>query len=559
LPKRRTRQLTREVVPITGVPYVDPGEEFIWKDPRLKIPLPTYPTIKDFKGRSFIEMMLAMNMIYDPDAKEWKFMETAEEMTARLFGYYYPTEPAALTAAGYYRARIDEYYRLMVNIAANNAGLATETTLSSIDTKVATETTLASELSRIAKLQGYDGTAWQNLLVQSAAYPNQRMAIYDGATIANVKALNLDGIDPASTGMYIAAMLHGFNGTTWDRLKSQIHIKSLLTTDTYHQNLLRNPGFETGDTTGWYGIGTGTWVVQSTTVREGSYAAQITPDAGATYRIVQSQNIPVKPVQVVKVRAELKADANITLSRIDALWYSSEANYIASSAGVNYGGNYDWTAITQEFIVPDRASYMRPQIITTSGATPGNLYVDNCHQSVLEAYEHDTKYWGGTKLTGRDISQDLAKLDVALSTLRRKDYQTVCRQRAGSLGALTEDVVYDVSGKPVCIESFSWACNNPTFIEIRITPYNADGTLGTTMRVVEKSGTTLEEIGAEEINSYYSDLFEQVIYDTTNNWFKHILRRRLHFGNGVKISAYNSDGAVAHNVAVQVLIKEETA
>jgi len=46
------------------------------------------------------------------------------------------------------------------------------------------------------------------------------------------------------------------------------------------QNLATNPGFEAGNTSGWFAFGTPTISVQTAQVHSGTYAAQVTNRSG---------------------------------------------------------------------------------------------------------------------------------------------------------------------------------------------------------------------------------------------------------------------------------------
>ena len=54
------------------------------------------------------------------------------------------------------------------------------------------------------------------------------------------------------------------------------------------QNLATNPGFETGDTTGWFAFGSPTISAQTSQVHSGSYAGLVTDRTAAWNGIAQS-------------------------------------------------------------------------------------------------------------------------------------------------------------------------------------------------------------------------------------------------------------------------------
>ena len=69
-------------------------------------------------------------------------------------------------------------------------------------------------------VRGWDGAAWQNLMVQSVDYKNLRVCVYDGGACTTVFTANLDNRSTTSGGLVTNSFLYGFDGTDWDRLRS---------------------------------------------------------------------------------------------------------------------------------------------------------------------------------------------------------------------------------------------------------------------------------------------------------------------------------------------------
>lgn len=74
-----------------------------------------------------------------------------------------------------------------------------------------------------AKVQAYDGTNWQNLLVQSADYKNLRVSVFSDNLRAQVHDGTVDGRSTANRGLITQTYLYGFNGSSWDRLRCDGH------------------------------------------------------------------------------------------------------------------------------------------------------------------------------------------------------------------------------------------------------------------------------------------------------------------------------------------------
>jgi len=96
-----------------------------------------------------------------------------------------------------------------------------------------------------AKIQAYDGTNWQNLLVQSADYKNLRVGVYSDNTQAFVASGGIDSRSNSTPGLATHCFLYGFNGSTWDRLRCD---------DDKHLKIAHGflEGYTTGTTTDSY-------------------------------------------------------------------------------------------------------------------------------------------------------------------------------------------------------------------------------------------------------------------------------------------------------------------
>jgi len=70
-------------------------------------------------------------------------------------------------------------------------------------------------------IRAYDGTNWQNLLVQNSTYHNLRVSIYSGNNRSEVFPGSIDGRSSENLGVCTQTFLYGYNGSTWDRLRTQ--------------------------------------------------------------------------------------------------------------------------------------------------------------------------------------------------------------------------------------------------------------------------------------------------------------------------------------------------
>ncbi len=68
-----------------------------------------------------------------------------------------------------------------------------------------------------------DGSLFQALLVESAANPNLRVVLYDGANILSSLQTSVDAISPSTRGLANIAFSVEFNGSTWDRVRHSLN------------------------------------------------------------------------------------------------------------------------------------------------------------------------------------------------------------------------------------------------------------------------------------------------------------------------------------------------
>jgi len=71
-----------------------------------------------------------------------------------------------------------------------------------------------------AEIMGWDGSAWQRILVESSANPNLRVAVYDGTNKMAVAAGDVGDNASMGLGSYVKAPKWAFNESRWDRWRN---------------------------------------------------------------------------------------------------------------------------------------------------------------------------------------------------------------------------------------------------------------------------------------------------------------------------------------------------
>ena len=92
---------------------------------------------------------------------------------------------------------------------------------------------------------------------------------------------------------------------------------------------------------------------------------------------------------------------------------------------------------------------------------------------------------------------------------------------------------------------------------LEIRPRLANENLSAPMQIAEKDGTGRVDYTPSNINTHKSNLFEELIYDEANNYYKVALKYALRFGNGFEIKVKNPD-SVAHNYVFESLSLRKT-
>ncbi|HXT12629.1 MAG TPA: carbohydrate binding domain-containing protein [Candidatus Angelobacter sp.] len=115
------------------------------------------------------------------------------------------------------------------------------------------------------------------------------------------------------------------------------------------QNLVTNPGFETGDTSGWFAFGPPTILAQTTQVHSGAYAAEVTNRTSTWNGIAQSFAGVLQPGQTYNVSAwvRLVAGGNQTMQLTMQKTDGSGTSYAAMASGsVSSSG---WTQLSGQY------------------------------------------------------------------------------------------------------------------------------------------------------------------------------------------------------------------
>ena len=154
------------------------------------------------------------------------------------------------------------------------------------------------------------------------------------------------------------------------------------------QNLVTNPGFETGNTTGWFAFGSPTLSVETSQVHSGTYAAQVTNRTATYMGIAQSFAGVLQAGQTYNVSAWVRLvnggnqTMQLTMQKTDG---SGTSYALITSGSVSSSA---WTQLSGQYTY------------NPSGTVSAlNFYAEVTSSSNASYYIDDVQFSGGTVVT----------------------------------------------------------------------------------------------------------------------------------------------------------------
>ena len=162
-------------------PKVVTEHEVVITDERVKLNIETAEILKHFLLEPFVTLSFNIPMAYNNKTGTYDLIEEPNEVRADNYFYYYTAEPSALTTAGWYYPRIDEYRRTLTHVAVMDqiAGTLTtdannylETHVMLIDKQIKSEYIAGSTTALTAS------TPWDTGSVDATYYSQIRGFVY---------------------------------------------------------------------------------------------------------------------------------------------------------------------------------------------------------------------------------------------------------------------------------------------------------------------------------------------------------------------------------------------
>jgi len=137
--------------------------------------------------------------------------------------------------------------------------------------------------------------------------------------------------------------------------------------------------------------------------------------------------------------------------------------------------------------------------------------------------------------------------------IREKGVETRVYYRIGSINPGKTETLVDLKGQDAELLHLEFSTNYEANT-LMVYAYRADGTLEKGLQVLHKDGSTRYDPSPSIINTHQSIVWFELVYDTTNNWFKFGLGYPMRFANGLKITVTNAHPTLAKNIACEAIV-----
>ena len=147
-------------------------------------------------------------------------------------------------------------------------------------------------------------------------------------------------------------------------------------------SLIRNGGFERGNTDFWSIVSDGSLDVSNVSPKYGTYCGKLTSN-GASMQLLQSNDyISVSPYQVVNTTIYVKSASPRTVY-LGLLLYDADYSYIDRIESSGYTMDGTWIKIVNQFNVPENTSYVRLCLRINLSSNGEVFYVDGTTLDIL--------------------------------------------------------------------------------------------------------------------------------------------------------------------------------
>lgn len=147
-------------------------------------------------------------------------------------------------------------------------------------------------------------------------------------------------------------------------------------------NILRNPGFERGNTSFWQPLPDSTLVIDGTEHYSGAYSGAVTANKVGNVGATHDDYIKIDKSGIIRTHARIKAVAGRNIW-IRVNHYDTDLNYLGSQSAVVVVSTGGWDEVVLYYNTRLWAAYAKIYIYYTSTALDEVFYIDGGYAEIL--------------------------------------------------------------------------------------------------------------------------------------------------------------------------------
>ena len=220
-------------------------------------------------------------------------------------------------------------------------------------------------------------------------------------------------------------------------------------------NLIRNGGFELGNTNFWRVTTSGSLEIETSEVHSGSYAGKFISGGDYIEYILNNDYIPVSPYNLISVNGWIKSSSNSEVSMIIFL-YDSEYSFIDALYGISRETNGSYIQLNMQKSLSNDVSYVQIGYRVKDSSSTEIFYIDSTNVSIID---QESCIFG--RLCLRDYGKATSSGDTTEDKKDFKQFTTyyadlMCKNAYGSSKTLDVSVYeLDYTEKPVLLGNFT--------------------------------------------------------------------------------------------------------
>ena len=137
--------------------------------------------------------------------------------------------------------------------------------------------------------------------------------------------------------------------------------------------------------------------------------------------------------------------------------------------------------------------------------------------------------------------------------MREKGEETLYYRLDVVLAAGATQTLFQLIGEDVDLQFLELGANDKS-IRLLMYGFDKNGSSTSVVQLAKKEGSSDTSITPENINTHGSQMFHEIFYDTTNNYYKFGLASLLRYSNGLEIRINNPLGTSINVVIIAIVL-----